>query len=281
LFKSQNSSTWTPSQSEDLCFQLNQCVFARGTVSFTLESQAPTSTLDFDLTKAITQELNFGTSTSTAYEFKAKRKSTGTFTSFTPISLGSNYELTERMITAAAGDVVTRVTMTNTDQNVSPAVDLERVSSILVKNKIDPYSSLINNSELLQSGGLAQAKYITRRVTLAEGLDATGINVNLLVNRRPGTTIKVYYKILNKYDTTNFDNRPYVEIPITTLSGDVIVANNPDQYSEENYQALDIAYTSGSASYADFNVFAIKVAFFSQSDTVVPQIKALRVTAVS
>jgi hypothetical protein len=281
LFKSQNASTWTPSQSEDLCFQLNQCVFERGTVSFTLQSQAPDSALDFDLTKAITQELNFGTSTSTNYEIKTKIKSTGAFTDFTPISLGSNFEFAERMTTSVAGDIVTRVTMTNTDQNVSPAVDLERVSSILVKNRIDPYSTAINNSELLPFGGLAQAKYITRRVTLADGFDATGINVNLLVNRRPGTTIKVYYKILNKYDTTDFDNRPYVEIPITTLSGDVIVANNPDQYSEENYQALNIAYTAGSASYADFNVFAIKVAFFSQSDTVIPQIKALRVTAVS
>lgn len=281
LFKSQNASNWTPSQSEDLCFQLNQCVFERGTLSFILESEAPTSVFDFDLAKLTTGELNFGSSTSIAYEFKTKRRSSGAATAYVPITLGSNYEFNETMTAVSAADNVIRVTMVNTDQNVSPVVDLERVSSILVKNKIDSYSTAINNSELLPFGGLAQAKYITRRVTLASGFDATGINVNLLVNRRPGTTIKVYYKILNKYDSTDFDNRPYVEIPITTRSGDVVTTNIPEQYSEENYQALDLAYTNGAASYTDFNVFAIKIAFFSLSETVVPQIKALRVTAVS
>jgi hypothetical protein len=163
---------------------------------------------------------------------------------------------------------------------VSPVVDLERISTILVKNKIDAYSSGINTTELTASGGTAQAKYITRRVTLADGFDATGLNLNLLVNRRPGTSIKVYYKILNKYDTTDFDDRTYVEIPQTTLAGDTVTTNNPDVYSEENYQALNISYADDT-TYTDFNVFAIKIVFFSSNQSIVPQIKALRVTAVT
>jgi hypothetical protein len=55
----------------------------------------------------------------------------------------------------------------------------------------------------------------------------------------------------------------------------------PDQYAEENYQALNISYANGAASYNDFNVFAIKVVFFSSNQSVVPQIKALRATAVT
>jgi hypothetical protein len=280
LFKSQNGSTWTASQSEDLCFKLYQCLFNRGQISYTLDLESPTESTDFDLLKLTTQELNFGNDTSITYEINTKTKAGGTFTGYTTLPVGSNYELDQTMTAATAGDIVVRVTMNNADQNVSPVVDLERISAILVKNKIDVYSGGINTTELTASGGTAQAKYITRRVTLADGFDATGLNINLLVNRRSGTSIKVYYKVLNKYDTTDFDNRPYVEIPQTTLAGDTVITNNPDVYSEENYQALSIAYTDG-VTYADFNVFAIKIAFFSSNQSVVPQIKALRVTAVT
>jgi hypothetical protein len=281
LFKSQNGSTWTPSQTEDLCFKLNQCVFNRGTVSFTVDLEVPTASTDFDLLKLTTQELNFGNDTSITYEIKTKPKTTGVFTDFVSLPIGSNYEFSQTMTAVSAGDIVLRVTMRNVDQNVSPVVDLERVSAILVKNKIDVYSSGINTTELTAFGGTAQAKYITRRVTLADGFDATGLNVNVLVNRRSGTSIKVYYKILNKYDTTDFDDRTYVEIPQTTLAGSTVLTNNPDVYSEENYQALNINYASGTTTYSDFNVFAIKIVFFSSNQSVVPQIKALRVTAVT
>jgi len=281
LFKSQNGSTWTAAQTEDLCFKLNQCVFDRGEISFTLDLDAPVVSTDYDLIKLTTQELNFGDSTSITYEINTKTKAGGTFAGYKDIIAGSNYELDQTMTATSSGDLVVRVTMNNTDQNVSPVIDLERVSAILVKNKIDAYSSGINTTELTPISGTAQAKYITRRVTLADGFDATGLNINVLVNRRPGTTIKVYYKILNKYDTSNFDDKNYVEIPQTTLAGDTIFTNNPNEYAEENYQALDITYTNGIVTYNDFNVFAIKVAFFSTNQSVVPQIKALRVTAVS
>ena len=100
------------------------------------------------------------------------------------------------------------------------------------------------------------------------------------INKKLEVSYKEYYKILNKLDSTEFDNRTYVEIPQTTLSGSTVFTNNPDVYTEENYQALDITYLNGTATYTDFNVFAIKVVFFSSNQSVAPQIKALRVTAV-
>lgn len=281
LFKSQNGSTWTAAQTEDMCFKLNQCIFDRGQISFTLDVDALTASTDYDLVKLTSQELNFGDSTSVTYEINTKTKAGGTFSGYRDISAGSNFELDQTMTATSAGDVVVRVTMNNTDQYVSPVIDLERVSAILVKNKIDAYSGAINTTELTPISGTAQAKYITRRVTLADGFDASGLNINVLVNRRPGTSIKVYYKILNKYDTSSFDDKNYVEIPKTTLAGDTIFTNNPNEYAEENYQAFNITYNNGTVTYDDFNVFAIKIAFFSSNQSVVPQIRALRVTAVS
>jgi len=281
LFKSQNGSSWTPSQSEDLCFRLNKCKFNRGTKNFELSLEAPDGSFDYDLIKLSSQELNFGNETSVTYEVRTRPAGSGTLNSYINVPFGQNYELNETMNATTAGDILVRATVNSTSENVSPVVDLERINAILVKNKIDSSTNTILTSELNSAGGLAQAKYITRRVTLSEGLDATGLNVNLLINRRPGTDIKVYYKVLNKYDSTSFDNRPYVLMSRTNLSGDVIFTDNPDQYSEENYQALDISYTNGTASYNDFKVFAIKIVFFSSNQSVVPKIKALRVTAVS
>ena len=281
LFKSQNGSTWTPSQTEDLCFKLNMCKFERGTKTFEVNLELPDSSFNYDLVKLNTQELNFGNKTKINYSLKSKTAGGSTFTDFINVPTGVNYEFTETMNASAAGDIVLRITLENLDENISPVIDLERLSTILVQNKIDTATTPILNSELNSIGGLAQARYITRRVTLTEGLDATGLNVNLLVNRRPGTDIKVYYKVLNKYDSTSFDNRPYVLMDRSALSGDVVFTDNPESYTEETYKALDISYTSGSANYNDFKVFAIKVVFFSTTQPVTPKIKALRVTAVT
>ena len=280
LFKSQNASTWTPTQFEDLCFRLNQCKFNRGNVNFQLNMN-PTSESKYDLVKLTTQELNFGNLTDIKYALKTKYQGSNVITDFYSIPAGSNYEMQSTMVASSNADGALKVTMVNQDENISPVVDLDRVSTIVVANDIDAATTTITDSELLASGGYARAKYITRRVTLASGFDATGLNVNVLVNRRQGTNIKVYYKVLNKYDSTSFDNRTYVEMSRTTLSGDVIFTNNPDSYSEENYQALDIKYNYGSAVYDDFKVFAIKIVFFTTNQSIVPKIKALRVTAVS
>ena len=280
LFKSQNASTWTPTQFEDLCFRLNQCKFNRGNVNFQLNMN-PTSESTYDLVRLTTQELNFGNLTDIKYSLKSKYRGSNVITDFYSIPSSSNYEMQSTMVASSNADGALKVTMVNQDENISPVVDLDRVSTIVVANDIDAATTTITDSELLASGGYARAKYITRRVTLASGFDATGLNVSVLVNRRQGTDIKVYYKVLNKYDSTSFDNRTYVEMSRTTLSGDVIFTNSPNSYSEENYQALDIKYNYGSSVYDDFKVFAIKIVFFTTNQSIVPKIKALRVTAVS
>jgi hypothetical protein len=158
---------------------------------------------------------------------------------------------------------------------------MDRLNTIFVKNKIDTYSDTINNSELTPYSGTAQAKYITKRVTLAEGLDATGLNVIFDLCKRPGTTTKVFYKILNKYDSTDFDERPWVAMATSTNNGNVETYTNPDEFIETTYQALNLTYTTGSATYTDFKVFAVKVVFYTDNPAIVPQIRSMRVTAVT
>jgi hypothetical protein len=89
----------------------------------------------------------------------------------------------------------------------------------------------------------SSSRYITRRVSLNDGFEASDLTVYLDVNRPAGTNIKVYYKILNQNDTDNFDSKFYKEM---TLDGTAIINDNQDVYSEEKYVISTSQKTGGS-----------------------------------
>jgi hypothetical protein len=99
----------------------------------------------------------------------------------------------------------------------------------LEENPTGPYSS--------------SSRYITRRVSLNDGFEASDLAVYLDVNRPAGTNIKVYYKILNQNDTDSFDSKFYTEM---TLGGTAIINDNQDVYSEEKYVIATSQKTGGS-----------------------------------
>ena len=104
----------------------------------------------------------------------------------------------------------------------------------------------------------------------------------LNVNRPAGTDIKVYYKVLSKYDSTDFADRPYVEMTKVDLGGNS--TTDLSTFIEEQYLAEDIEYTGTAGAggrYTDFKSFAIKVVFLSSNEAVVPKISSLRAVALS
>ena len=73
--------------------------------------------------------------------------------------------------------------------------------------------NIINNTEdadNIISGGDALARYITRRVTLKDGFDATDLKVYITANRPANSRIFIYYKVLSQFDDSLFDDRPWV-----------------------------------------------------------------------
>jgi hypothetical protein len=89
----------------------------------------------------------------------------------------------------------------------------------------------------------SQSRYITRRVSLNDGFEASDLNVYIDVNRSAGTDIKVYYKILNENDTDNFDDKFYKQM---TLDGTAIINDNQNVYAEEKYVISTTEKTGGS-----------------------------------
>jgi len=284
LFKSQNASTWVPAPSETLCFNLKICDFAGGSVTFDVTSNTSSTAIQYDLMQLMNNDLTFNGLDSIDYAVYTKNTS-GTQTGPTKIVPTQNYNFNTRQQQSSSGDIVIAPTVTNSDRWTSPVIDLERLNTILVKNVVGSYYAANTVSESLggfHNGG-AQARYITRRVTLDNNFQSTGLTVYLDVNRQIGTKIEVYYKVLNSNDANNFDNNPYVLINPILTPGTGVVYTDATTYTTDTYQALNITYNdiATNALYNNFNTFAIKVVMYSSNPSIVPQIKNFRAIATA
>ena len=101
----------------------------------------------------------------------------------------------------------------------------------------------IENEENPEGPYVSESRYITRRVALNDGFEASDLVVYLDTNRPAGTDIKVYYKVLNENDTDTFDDKFYQEM---TLSGTKIFTQNSKLYTEEKYIVPTSIKTGGS-----------------------------------
>ena len=284
LFKSQNASTWVPAPSETLCFNLKICDFAGGSQTFNITSNSSPSAIQYDLMQLMPSHLSFNGLDTINFATVTKDATTST-TSTSSILEGQNHQFSTRQIQSSTGDIVLQPSLTNLDRWTSPVIDLQRLNTVLVKNILTPYYSANTVSESLGGfgNGGASARYITRRVTLDNNFASTGLTVYVDVNRQPGTKIEVYYKVLNQNDANNFDLNPYVLMNPILAPGAGLSYTDATSYTSDTYQALNITYndiTTGT-TYTNFNVFAIKICFYSSNPAIAPQIKNFRAIATA
>ena len=117
-------------------------------------------------------------------------------------------------------------------------------------------------------GGNVTAKYISRRVTLEEGFDASDLRVYLNAYKPRGSNIHVYYKVLANEDAENFDDKPYILMSQDTSAGTFSL--NENDFKNFTYKTVDekINYSSndGTTVYTNFRTFAIKIVFTRDLD---------------
>lgn len=144
-------------------------------------------------------------------------------------------------------------------------------------------ATIVLNSEYDSAGGVCDAKYITKPITLADGFDAGDLRVFLAANKPGVSEIEVFYKLLSSTDTTNFNDRPYMKMvcynPTTTAS------KTSDEFREYEYRPSlttnSITYTSDNGTtYDTFKTFAIKIVMTSNDPSVIPKVKDLRIIAL-
>lgn len=282
IYSGQGSS-WITDPTKDLCFTINQAVFEVGTKNlylntYDIDPATRSNQYDYDLihfttlTKEISNISFISSSTVEINDFFTTNPTTLQILPNSNLPVPTHSRLTENETLPFT------LTLTNTDKNLTPIVDLNKTGIELVKNYIDPYDILISNSELTGSEGTASAKYLTKPVTLNEEFDADGISVYVDVNKPSGTNIEIFYRILNRYDfSLDFNDSPWY---LLSKKSSAVPALLSSDYAEEIYEQLAITYIGANGvNYDSFNQVAIKVVFYSDEPSRVPVIKNLRVIA--
>jgi len=135
-------------------------------------------------------------------------------------------------------------------------------------------------NELATAGGNAKARYISRRVTLEDSFDAQDIKVWLNAFKPKDTDIKVYYRVHNSEDPTNFEERPYVLMTQETDANKISASETDINEYVFRSSANNVSYTSSNVTYDKFKTFAIKIVLGSSSTSIIPKVKDMKAVAL-
>lgn len=195
-----------------------------------------------------------------------------------------------------------RYILTSNNRFASPAFDLRQISGTTVLNLINSDTDIGTSEEMVISGGLAKARYITRKVVLNDGLDAEDLRVYLTAYKPSGSDVLVYYKVLNGEDSDTFELARWIPMTRVTDQGFTPTtvyssSSNKNDYIELVYDvpAYSNTYRSGAnttnsniieyrnsarARMIKFKYFAIKIVLVNQNSTNPPRVKDLRALAL-
>ena len=265
LFKSQNASTWTADQSQDLKFQMNRAVFNTNTATLDLINANRTSDLYFDVLHADTSNIILTNTKITAAYIDSNSVSTD-------INLGENtYFTSPKLLKSSDNEALApvgpsmklRLNLSTTQNNVSPVIDLSRCSATMISNVID---NITSDNETFSEIGLSTAKYVTKQINLNDAATTIRILFSACVPNLTNTNVQVYYKVGDSASAT-FATAPYV---LLTPKTPYIKTQNSRSFSEAEYLVEDIT---------PFTAIRVKLVFKSDNTSQVPRVKDLRVLA--
>ena len=183
-----------------------------------------------------------------------------------------NYLTSPRMICSAineseeldnAKSLRIDLTMRSTNPNLSPVIDTDRMSSILVMNRINQPSD--DSSSLLSVGDENNAVYITRAADLTNPSGA--IKVYFTGYRPPNTNIRVLYRVRPSGSTDSIETFGFTYFD----DGDQPPTNEKRIFGEYQYEANGL----------DFDQYQIKIVLQSPNQAYTPILKDLRAIALA
>ena len=165
---------------------------------------------------------------------------------------------------AGANSLFIPLTLGSTNENLSPVIDVDRLSAILIANKINsitgssgvfPTTDYVTNEA--PDGDQNAFIYITKKIALES--PATAIKVIFSAHKHNSATIKTLFKTLRSDDASDFDELGYTFFN-TTGTTDVEVGSSLEDNDFQEY-----VYTAGvtddgiGTPLPEFIQFAIKI----------------------
>jgi hypothetical protein len=186
-------------------------------------------------------------------------------------------------------------TLTSETDRLSPVIDIGSARSVVVVHNI---INNLNTGEQLNNG-LAAARYITKKIVLADGQEAEDLKVVLTAYKPTGTNVDVYTKIQNAEDGDDFSDKHYTLMTQTTPSNTVSSIVDTEDFFEFEYgmpstnaSALGAFrfsgnnnvvryYNSSNAHFDSYKSFSLKIVLRSSTGShLVPRVKDLRAIAL-
>jgi hypothetical protein len=183
-----------------------------------------------------------------------------------------------------------RTELSTTNEYVAPIIRFDSSHLALLTNIVNNDTTNENTRD-----GLANAKYISRIVTLADGMDAEDIKVYVDAYKPKNTEVHVYGKFQNAEDFSNFDTLDWIEL--TQVTPENVYSDPKDQtdFREFEYEIPDANknVTTGIFEYGDSNLestgkfigfkkYSIKIVLTTETDYEFnpPKVTDLRVIAL-
>jgi hypothetical protein len=229
----------------------------------------------------------------------------------TPLQIGNSYDFydEERVIMSKSNEMNFNsgnksLTITSELSTVSPwlspAIDTIKLGGVSVFNLIN-YEDANNDVFISEKGNNGEAinKYVSTTVTLAPGVEAEDLVVNIGAYWPAGTLVYVFGKIQNQYDSDNFVNKAWSPMYTTNnyrsskvntqdFANYTFNFNNAPPSPQDSTAYLDtsnnsvVAYTTpASQTFETFNVFAVKIVLLASESQTVPRITDLTALAVA
>ena len=189
----------------------------------------------------------------------------GVVANVVPVTVGSGYLTAPTVTISTPGDEAGGFTSDGTRDSSAAA---------------GTTASVVIRGEDSVDGGNINAKYVSRRVTLNDGFDASDLKVIISAFKPLGTGINVYYKVKSEEDPESFDDKSYVLMNQETAN--TLLSTSEEDIKEFTFKTANdsISYTSGGATHDRFKTFAIKIALTSNNATVIPKVRDMRAIAL-
>ena len=163
------------------------------------------------------------------------------------------------------------VDFTNSTDTSTPVIDVE--NSLVFASRY-----YINNDS-----AAADAVYISKKVTLAEGFDAEDFRLYVTGYRPNDTDIEAYIRVLNSSDPLTIEDNPWIPLDLISGIGVFSSTTNPNDFREFVYEITETAgtgysksggvtsYTNTAGLYTGFKSFQIKLVMKSSKIGLVPR----------
>ena len=178
--------------------------------------------------------------------------------------------------------------LTSVDDNVSPAIDLDRVSAILTTNRINsPVSDFASDSRVNQTGqDPCAATYVSNLIVLEN--PATCLKVQFAGYRRDSSDIRVMYKVLSEGESENSMEKDFDLFPGSAnidQNGNIINKTNnngkPDNPVSPSVTETFKDYEFTLEELSPFTRFQVKIDMVGTNQAQPPYIKDLRAIALA